>query len=59
MSDVVMSVDETISLFITRLSESTGFKYLKSRRALKNTVGPIVLEILFFRQNGMAKVVLR
>lgn len=48
MSDVVMSVDETISLFITRLSESTGFKYLKSRRALKNTVGPIVLEILFF-----------
>lgn len=53
-----MSVDETISLFITRLSESTGFKYLKSRRALKNTVGPIVLEILFFssKWNGEGSV---
>lgn len=58
MSDTFMSVDETISLFITRLSERTGFKYLKSRRALKNTVGPIVLEILFFssKWNGEGSV---
>ncbi|MCQ2503054.1 MAG: hypothetical protein MJ084_04855 [Saccharofermentans sp.] len=58
MDEAIMSVDETISLFITRLSERTGFKYLKSRRALKNTVGPIVLEILFFssKWNGEGSV---
>lgn len=58
MGEAIMSVDETISLFITRLSERTGFKYLKSRRALKNTVGPIVLEILFFssKWNGEGSV---
>ena len=53
-----MTVDETITLFITKLSERTGFKYLKSRSALKNTVGPIVLEILFFssKWNGEGSV---
>ena len=53
-----MSVDETISLFITRLSENTGFKYLKSRRALKKIVGPIVFEVLFFssKWNGEGSV---
>lgn len=58
MGEAIMSVDETISLFITRLSERTGFKYLKSHRALKNTVGPIVLEILFFssKWNGEGSV---
>ncbi len=48
MDKIFNSVDETISLFITKLSESTGFKYLKSRRALKKMVGSIVFEVLFF-----------
>ena len=41
-------VNETISLFISKLSESTGYKYLKSSRSLKKTVGQIVFEVLFF-----------
>ena len=48
VNKIFNSVDETISLFITKLSESTGFKYLKSRRALKKVVGSIVFEVLFF-----------
>ncbi len=41
-------VNETISLFISKLSETTGYKYLKSSRSLKKTVGQIVFEVLFF-----------
>lgn len=48
MSEVVKTFDDKISLFISKLSETTGFKYLKSRRALKYTVGSIVFEVLFF-----------
>ncbi len=48
MNKIFNSVDETISLFITKLSESTGFKYLKSHRTLKKVVGSIVFEVLFF-----------
>ena len=40
--------NETISLFISKLSETTGYKYLKSSRSLKKTVGQIVFEVLFF-----------
>lgn len=36
------------SLFIMKLSEATGFKFLKGRLALKKTVGQIVFEVLFF-----------
>lgn len=41
-------VNETVSLFISTLSETTGYKYLKSSRSLKKTVGQIVFEVLFF-----------
>lgn len=41
-------VNETISLFISKLSETTGYKCLKSSRSLKKTVGQIVFEVLFF-----------
>lgn len=41
-------VNETISLFISKLSETTGYKYLKSSRSLKRSVGQIVFEVLFF-----------
>ena len=41
-------VNETISLFISKLSEATGYKYLKSSRSLKKTIGQMVFEVLFF-----------
>ena len=41
-------VNDTIALFISKLSETTGYKYLKSRRSLKKTIGQIVFEVLFF-----------
>ena len=41
-------VNETISLFISKLSEATGYKYLKSNRSLKKTIGQMVFEVLFF-----------
>lgn len=41
-------VNETISLFISKLSDATGYKYVKSSRSLKKTVGQIVFEVLFF-----------
>ena len=34
-------VNDTIALFISKLSETTGYKYLKSRRSLKKTIGQI------------------
>ena len=40
--------NETISLFISKLSETTGYKYLKSSKSLKKTVGQIVFEVIFF-----------
>ena len=40
--------NETISLFISKLSEATGYKYLKSNRSLKKTIGQMVFEVLFF-----------
>ena len=40
--------NDTIALFISKLSETTGYKYLKSRRSLKKTIGQIVFEVLFF-----------
>ena len=40
--------NETISLFISKLSETTGYKYLKSSRSLKKTIGQIVFEVIFF-----------
>lgn len=41
-------VNDTISLFISKLSEATGYKYLKSSRSLKKSIGQIVFEVLFF-----------
>lgn len=41
-------VNDTISLFISRLSEATGYKYLKNNGSLKKTVGQMVFEVLFF-----------
>ncbi len=41
-------VNETISLFISKLSETTGYKYLKSSRSLKKTIGQMVFEVIFF-----------
>ena len=41
-------VNDTIALFISKLSEATGYQYLKSRRSLKKTIGQIVFEVLFF-----------
>lgn len=41
-------VNDTIALFISKLSETTGYKYLKSRSSLKKTTGQIVFEVLFF-----------
>lgn len=40
--------NETISLFISKLSETTGYKYLKSSKSLKKTIGQIVFEVIFF-----------
>lgn len=37
-------VNDTIALFISKLSETTGYKYLKSRSSLKKTTGQIVFE---------------
>lgn len=52
-------VNDTIALFISKLSETTGYKYLKSRRSLKKTIGQIVFEVFFFHQNGMMIIILR
>ncbi|MBQ8967385.1 hypothetical protein [Ruminococcus sp.] len=41
-------VNETISLFIGKLSEATGYRYLKSSRSLKKTIGQIIFEVIFF-----------
>lgn len=41
-------VNETISLFISKLSEATGYKYLKGSRSLKKTIGQMVFEVIFF-----------
>ncbi len=41
-------VNETISLFISKLSEAIDYKYLKSSRSLKKTIGQMVFEVLFF-----------
>jgi len=42
------SVTETVQRFISRLAESTGWKYLKSQRCLKSKTGDFDFEILFF-----------
>lgn len=44
----VFSVDEAITMLMCRLSDSTGFKYLKSQRSLKKTIGQLVFEVLLF-----------
>ena len=41
-------VNDTISLFISKLSEATGYKYLKSSGSLKKMIGQMVFEVLFF-----------
>ena len=44
----IFSVEEAIHRLLTELSESTGWKYLKSQRCLKKTVQDLVFEINFF-----------
>lgn len=42
------SVEEATQKLFTMLSESTGWKYLKSQRCLKKTVKDLVFEVDFF-----------
>ena len=44
----IFSVEEAMQKLLTELSESTGWKYLKSQRCLKKTVQDLVFEINFF-----------
>ncbi|MCR5541196.1 MAG: hypothetical protein K6F71_10340 [Ruminococcus sp.] len=44
----IFAVDEAIEKLITSLSEAIGWKYLKSQRCLKKTVGDLVFEIDFY-----------
>lgn len=46
--NISYSVEESITILMSSLSESTGSKYLKSKRCLKNTLGQLVFEILLF-----------
>ena len=48
MNDNYSSAGDYIASFIIKLSEATGFKYLKSQRALKQTIGSMVFEVSFY-----------
>lgn len=43
-----LSAEEAIQKLFTRLSEATGWKYLKSQHCLKTTVKDLVFQINFF-----------
>lgn len=43
-----LSVEQATQMLYERLSESTGWKLLKSQRCLKKTVGELVFEIDFY-----------
>ena len=47
-SGFCFAVDEAIEKLLTSLSEAIGWKYLKSQRCLKKTVGDLVFEIDFY-----------
>lgn len=47
-ADRFLSVEEAMEGLCHYLSEQTGWKYLKSRRCLKKTVGDLVFEIRFY-----------
>ncbi len=44
----IFSVEEATQKFFIKLSEATGWKYLKSRQCMKKTVKDLVFEIDFF-----------
>lgn len=46
--DYIFSVEEATQKLLTRLSESTGWKYLKSKQCIKKAVKDLVFEINFF-----------
>ena len=46
--DYIFAVDEAIQKLLSCLSDSTGWKYLKSRRCLKKTVKDLIFEIDFY-----------
>ena len=46
--DYIYSVEEAQNKIISKLIESTGWKYLKGRNCLKKTVKDLVFEINFF-----------
>ena len=46
--EYIFSVEEATQKLLTRLSESTGWKYLKSQCCIKKTVKDLVFQINFF-----------
>lgn len=46
--EYIFSVEEATQKLFTRLSEATGWKYLKSQRCIKKTVKDLVFEVNFF-----------
>ena len=44
----IFSVEEATNKIYTRLAETTNWKYLKSRRCLKNTFQDLIFEIQFY-----------
>ena len=46
--EYIFSVEEATQKLFTRLSETTGWKYLKSQQCLKKTVRDLVFQINFF-----------
>ena len=46
--EYIFSVEEATQKLFTRLSETTGWKYLKSQQCLKKTVKDLVFQINFF-----------
>ena len=46
--EYIFSVEEATQKLFTRLSETTGWKYLKSQQCLKRTVKDLVFQINFF-----------
>ena len=51
--EYIFSVEEATQKLLTRLSESTGCKYLKSQCCIKKTVKDLAFQINFSHQNGM------
>ena len=46
--DNSLSVEQAVQTLLERLSESTGWKLLKSQRCLKKSVGELVFEVDFY-----------